>query len=683
MSGPARTCPLPHTIATDANEAPLEAWLSDAHVFCDPEQANAPDHFALAWQDRQVRTSPDNQEIFLIIHSLRRLLSDSRATLSDSQWTRLQSWVETSRGELARPLDRRVLLNLQRIFARLAPNGSAGIQRVAGVLGTPPAAPAPEAEAQAQETEGETSSSTGVALRSVGVDLQNDSLLADGILRNIGVPLDAFITEQSHLTLRVPFEVNVGDYVGFLRPYGGVFSTRGIPGSGVGEIGLGWRAGLDVGLTVPRDPNHQSAGLGLEFTGVAQAAEGGTIPDPVLRLHFHRQRDLANFTLGDARQFEIGVQTFLQTQESYLPLSNQALVDEEASTPFAQSQSIFAVNPFRLLGLSLRYYPEGAPEADHSNDPTRPFAPGEAAPRIASVAVGNIINRNRRRGIPALANSRVFLGLEPLGAVGSRDQFDTVGLGLTIFSALDGFGFAGTAQDRSEILRRGNWIERGVMLALDGIDLVVSLGLTLAQAGHPDATTLEELRAEPGSLTDFEGRAGEMDLWLRLIEYGLTGLDMTQAIHEEVAPGSLGYGLMGGGAILLGLPLFLFSSPISGGGCGPEGGLLYCGFGSSDPYFREEPHEGGPGDMEQVERQFIASSTGMALTAWGVSRLLGLILGGGGASESDSVTESDSGSAGPEEASEAAQRTASGTPPINFQLQASPQSIHLGVSGTF
>lgn len=679
MSGPARICPLPNSIAAAANDASLEAWLSDERVFCDPEQAHAPGHFARDWQDRQVRTSPDNQELFLVIHSLRQLLRDPSSILSESQFTRLQSWVEASQGESARPLDRTVLLNLQRIFARVAPNASEGFQNVATVLGDPPPAPAPEPEVTAPASE--PTSSTGVALRSVAVDLQNDSLLADGILRNIGVPLDAFIIEQSHLTLRVPFEFNLGDYVGFFRPYGGVFSSRGIPGSGVGEIGLGWRAGLDVGVTVPRDPNHQSAGLGLEVTGIAQAAEGGTQPDPVLRLHFHRQRDLANFTLGDARQFEIGVQTFLQTQESYLPLSNQALVEEEARTPFAQSQSIFAINPFRLLGLSLRYYPEGAPEGDNRTDPNRPFAPGEAAPRIASVAVGNIINRNRRRGIPALSNSRVFLGLEPLGAVGSRDQFDTVGLGLTIFSALDGFGFAGTAQDRSEILRRGDWFERGVMLALDGIDLVVSLGLTLAQAGHPDATTIEELRAEPGSLTDFEGRAGEMDLWLRLIEYGLTGLDMTQAIDDEVAPGSLGYGLMGGGAILLGLPLFLFSSPLSGGGCGPEGGLLYCGFGSSDPYFSEVPHEGGPEDMEQVERQFIVSSTGMALTAWGVSRLLGLILGGGGASDSDA--ETDSAPAGDEAAGQASQTTVSGTPPINFQLQASPQSIHVGVSGTF
>lgn len=288
--------------------------------------------------------------------------------------------------------------------------------------------------------------------------------------------------------------------------------------------------------------------------------------------------------------------------------------------------------------------------------------------------------QTRRRGVPGLVNTSIFLGaFEPLGTEGSRGQFDTVGLGHTIFSALDGWGIFTNARDRSEVLRRGNWAERGVMLAIDGLDLAVDIGLSATAEGDPPAgITTEEFIANPGSVRDFQGRAAQMDLYLRLFEYGLTGLDMTQLLGEDFQAGSPFYIISGGAALALGIPMFFFSAPMSGSSCGETGNLFNCGFGSPGPFFSGEPYAAGPGDISQLERQWMVSSMGVALMGWGVSRVIGAITGSGGDAEATTPANEDG------EGESNSEPVSSPTPPVDVSVQTDGHSqIMVTAQGSF
>jgi hypothetical protein len=178
---------------------------------------------------------------------------------------------------------------------------------------------------------------------------------------------------------------------------------------------------------------------------------------------------------------------------------------------------------------------------------------------------------------------------------------------------------ASNVADRSEILRRGNWTERGVMLALDGANLIADIAIaSQAEDDPPVPQTPEQFAANPGSVTDFNGRAGQLNLKADLVELGLSGLDAVGAFGREDDENKLHYGLTHGAMMALGIPLFFFSAPISGAECAPDGTFLFkCGFGTTantnGQYFSTDTFDSSPEDMAQLETQFLVSSIGSAL----------------------------------------------------------------------
>lgn len=501
--------------------------------------------------------------------------------------------------------------------------------------------PKPVVPKEREEKEEVEDSESGDKHFSVGLEVHNDTFLNDIILKKVlQVNLDSVFTEKADFTLKAPFTFSGGPLKLMARPYGGMFQSRALPGTEAGEIGRGYKVGADFGLVNPYGKNFESAGLGFEVTGISSFAgqeTGIEAPGPVVRLHLYRQDDWS-WPVHNNLQF--GLNTLFNYQETFFILgNNEPLLPEGEGTNFSTAGNLFGKNKFNLLGMSLRYYPKGAPQPDPIENTKGSFRPGEAWPKIGAVFVGTQINRNRRRGIPGFANNRVFLGtFEPLGA-GSRDQYDLLGTGLSLFSFLDGSMMAGNAKVRSEVWRRGDWTERGIMIGLDGVNLIADIALAAtAEDDPPEGQTVEEFAANPGSVTDFEGRAGKMNLYMNLFELGLSGLDVSGAMGRRYDENKLHFGLAHGGAFLVGVPLFFFSAPISGAECAPDGIALFrCGFGTTantkGQYFSDDTFDAGPEDIAQVEKQYMVSSFGASLMSYGLGGLLNLAtdaLAGGG-----------------------------------------------------
>jgi hypothetical protein len=472
---------------------------------------------------------------------------------------------------------------------------------------------------------------------SFGLEFHNDTFVSDVLLNDIlQINVDAVLNEKANFTLKAPVTFSGGPLKIMLRPYGGVFSSRAIPGTAVGETGSSYKIGMDVGLANPYGKNFEASGLGLEMTGVAShagEASGIEAPDPVTRLHLFRQKDWS-FNLG--RNFQMGLNTLHNYQETFFVLGGDTQLLESGGSDFSTAGNLFAANKFNMLGVNFRIYPNGAPQKDTVADAEGPFRPGEAWAKIGHVAVGSQINRNRRAGIPPFANNRVYLGtFEPLGAQ-SRAQYDLLGTGLTLFSVLDGGMIAGNVDDRSEIWRRGSWTERGVIIALDSANLIADVVIAAgAEDDPPSGQTVAEFVAHPGSVTDFSGRAGQMNLTLDLYELGFSGLDASGALGRKSDENKLHYGLAHGALAVAGIPFFFFSAPLSGAECAPDGTFLFkCGFGTTantkGQYFSTDTFDSGPEDISQVERQYIISSIGASLLAKGAAGLINLATSGDG-----------------------------------------------------
>ncbi len=536
----------------------------------------------------------------------------------------------------------------------------------------PEAAPKPEEKKDEVEEE-----SSGDKHFSVGLEFHNDTFLNDIILKKVfQINLDSVFNEKADFTFKVPFTFSGGPLKLMARPYGGMFQSRAIPGTEIGETGRGYKVGADFGVVNPYGKDFEAAGLGIEATGIASHAgeeSGIDAPGPVVRLHLFKQNDWAWPVAGN---LQLGVNTLFNYQETFFVLGNNSqLLPEGEATDFSTAGELFARNKFNLLGLSLRYYPNGAPQKDPIENTEGAFRPGEAWPKIGGVFVGSQINRNRRRGIPPFANNRVFLGtFETLGAQ-SRDQYDLLGTGLSLFSFLDGAAMAGNAVDRAEVWRRGDWTERGVMIGLDGVNLITDIVLAAkAEDDPPEGQTVEEFAANPGSVNDFEGRAGKMNLYMNLFELGLSGLEVSGAFGRRYKENKLHYGLAHGATFLAGIPLFFFSAPISGADCAPDGTALFrCGFGTTantkGQYFSEDTFDAGPEDIAQVERQYMISSFGAALLSHGASGLINLAV--------DAIGKDDKPSGGkPVKGADTAT-----APTIN--LQVGPNGGGLSVQGRF
>lgn len=560
--------------------------------------------------------------------------------------------------------------------------GAAKAQEVGALLppATPPPEPPPTAEkppavppAKPEAAEG-NKGEKGDPNFSIGLEVHNDTFVSDVLLKKIlQVNADAVLNEKTIFTLKAPVTFSGGPLKLMLRPYGGTFSSRALPGTQVGEVGGGYKIGGDIGVSNPYGKNFEASGLGFEVAGISsQAGEqnGVEAPGPVTRLHLFRQEDIS---INAGQKMQIGLNSFFNYQETFFILGGNRQLLESGGTDFSTAGNLFVANKFNLLGMSLRFYPNGVPQKDSHEDLKGGFRPGEAAAKIGSVAVGSQINRNRRRGIPPFANNRVFLGtFEPLGAQ-SRDQYDLLGTGLFMFSTLDGVMTANNANVRSEVWRRGNWVERGTMIALDAANLIADVAVAAnAEDDPPTPQTPEEFAQNPGSVTDFEGRAGKMNLYLNLYELGLSGLDVSGALGRSYDENKLQYGLTHGALFLAGIPLFFFSAPLSGAECGPEGTALFrCGFGTTantkGQYFSSDTFDAGPEDIRQVERQYMVSSIGASLMTKGAGGLFHWVM--------DAGKEK-----GPVPAGKSEQQTAF-VPTFNFNI--GPQGGMVRVGGRF
>lgn len=593
------------------------------------------------WEDPVFRSQ--NVKLVLALDALQKFMAGESTEAKVKQ--KLDAWVNSPEYSADPKFSQQVVNQFHAQLRKLS--ATENTERAAKVTALLPEEkvekkPEPEAKPKAEKEEPEEGKG-GDKHFSVGVELHNDTFLSDIVFKKLfQVNLDSIFTEKADFTAKVPFTFSGGPLKLMARPYGGMFQSRALPGTEIGDTGRGYKVGADFGLVNPYGKNFESAGLGFEATGIASHAgqeSGIEAPGPVVRLHLYKQDDWAWPVAGN---LQLGVNTLFNYQETFFVLGNNTqLLPEGQGTNFSTAGELFAKNKFNFLGISLRYYPNGAPQKDPIENTKGPFRPGEAWPKIGAVFVGSQINRNRRRGIPPFANNRVFLGtFEPLGA-GSREQYDLLGTGLTLFSFLDGAAMASNAVDRAEVWRRGNWTERGVMIGLDGVNLIADIALAAtAEDDPPKGQTVDEFAANPGSVTDFEGRAGKMNLYMDLFELGLSGLEVSGAFGRKYDDNKLHYGLAHGGTLLLGIPFFFFSAPISGAACAPEGTSLFrCGFGTTantkGQYFSDETFDSGPEDIAQVEKQYMVSAFGAALMSHGASALINLAIDAIGDSKSD------------------------------------------------
>src|SRR5690606_17183884 len=179
--------------------------------------------------------------------------------------------------------------------------------------------------------------------------------------------------------------------------------------------------------------------------------------------------------------------------------------------------------------------------------------------------------------------------------------------------------------------------------------------------------------ANPGSDTDFEGRAGKLNLYMNFFELGLSGLEVSGAFGRRYDENKLHFGLAHGATFLAGIPFFFFSAPISGADCAPDGTALFrCGFGTTSntqtPYFTDVKPVSGPGDIAQVEKQYMVSAFGAALMSHGFSGLFNLATDAIGG-DKPSTGKKDRG------------KSAATVPTVN--LQAGPTGGMLTVQGRF
>jgi hypothetical protein len=230
---------------------------------------------------------------------------------------------------------------------------------------------------------------------------------------------------------------------------------------------------------------------------------------------------------------------------------------------------------------------------------------------------------NRARDASAFATDQVFLALEPFGPKASREQFDQISLGLLTYSALDGMLVAGNAKTRAEILRRGDWGQKGLMFALDGGEFLFHVIGAASRADDPPPNqTQQQFRDNPGSVIDFNGRAYNMRWKTDLVEQGLSLLDYSDVLGTPYDENISLYRGSGGAVAAVGLAGLVFSGTFSGNGCGHSGSLLACSFpGSRDKYFQPGQNF-TPQDMAGIERQYVVSTIASSLLFWGGGRFV-------------------------------------------------------------
>lgn len=609
-----------------------KSYLQTSEFFLDPSNASDPAHLQKKWtEDREFRVK--NYKLIGVMDLFTRFMNRDSEVTPQKMKAAIEDWTASPEFKTD-PVNEVVLRNMHRILGRF--QDTENQKQAAKLRETLPPAPKP-VETKKDESKdapkGDAKDPNAPIIidpkqtLAVGLEFQNDTgMLA--LFDVAGVPISALASEKSHFTLKPTVDFPMGKWVGMVRLNGGMFEARGIPGDDF-KPGDGYRIGLDFGLVNPYSRSHDRAGLGIELTGVANHAgqkSGIEAPGPLVRLHLFRESDI-NIPIAD--RFELGFSSFFNHQETYITLGNNpnllATPGGAETNPLATASSMFARSPLRWFGVSGRYYINGIPEREKREDLSKPFRPGEGVAKVGHLWTGQMINFNRREDIPPFANTQVFFGtFWPLGIPASQQQFDTVSTGLLLYSLQDGFFMARNAQLRGEIWRRDDsWILRGLMLGGDALLLGANIyRAATAKADPPVNQTIEEFVKDPGSVTDFSGRAGKLNLKLFPAEFALSALDASGIAGNISDPDLTRYYATSGVAAGLGLLGVLFSSPLSGGSCGDYGSLFRCSFhGRKGEYFKSGI-DAGPQNMTDIENEYVMSASSAALASWGVTRLL-------------------------------------------------------------
>jgi hypothetical protein len=612
-----------------------ETYLAFDQFLVDPTSPDGPLHLVKKWkEDRAYRLG--HTQVSEIAESVARFINRDSSMTAQTLEASLKKWYEDPKFK-EDPINIVVLANIRRVLAQFqAPDNTEPAQQVAAMLPpveTPKAAEAAPSAAPSAAAKAAPPPPVIIDPKknlAIGLELENDTIPL-AILDVAGIPVSTLATERAYFTLKPSVEFPLGDWVGLVRLRGGTFQSRGIPGEN-NETGTGYRLGLDWGLVNPYSPSHERSGMGFEFAGIsghAGQANGIEAPGPVVRLRFWRQSDW-NFPIGD--NFELGFSSFLNNQETHLPLANDVQLSASGGTtsPLATTNSLFARSSLTWFNVSGRYYLNGRPDRDTAVDKSKPFRPGEGGPMISNLWTGQVINLNLRRNVPVFSNTQVLMGtFWPLGMESSLQQFDTISTGLVLFSGQDGYNMARNAQLRGEIWRRDDsWLIKGLMLGGDALYLGYNvIRVATAESDPPTNQTMEEFQNNPGSVTDFDGRAARLNLMTAPFEYGLSIVDASGIAGNVYDEDRTKYFLTSGVAAGLGFVGFLFSGPLTGNGCaedGPGGNpvLLRCSFPAQrDKYFKTGINA-TPDNMRSIENQYAAASVAAGATSWGVTRLL-------------------------------------------------------------
>lgn len=650
MSEPTNKTTAPISSAAPAADVSVPD-LKIEGLLVDPSNAKDPQEHVKKWQNVKFRVL--QRKMDYAVELTQRYLAGDPKTSKEKVQKAIEAWKASPEFE-SEPANQVVLKNLLAQISKVKETERG--KEVLGVLPggeailNPPPQPTGKAPDDAPADPKPQDRFVMNKYWNAGLSFRQDTGFLD-LMDKVGVSISGFASDQQRYNIRLSLDMPVGRHVLMLRPYYASSRLKGIPGSPIDptkplDPGIAWRSGLDFGVVDPSASSHFSSGLGLEFIGISKFAgadQNLPVPSALPRLHFFRQSELS-FGMGN---LQLGFGSFFNQQETAIALgSGEPLIEGEKGSPVAVASSLFATNSIPWFVVSSRYYWNGIPEFDAAR-PGELMAEGEATSKIVSLIPGEFLNTNRSRDAAKFATTQVFMSLNngPLGPKGSRDQFAALAMGLMAFSALDGITLAGNADMQADLLLRApQFWQKASVVGWKGGTMLWHLVGAATREGDPPYGNIPEYAKNPGSSTDFTGRAHKIrfkdDVWEVALTGATVGLEVAtskkgQALIEgkvlteeqkahnaAVSQQRLAYRLVGAGAMLLGVTGFFASGPLAGQACG-EGHTLFgnCTFqGTQEAYFAPG-QDHGPTAYDAIDHHYFVSTVAASLIPWGATKL--------------------------------------------------------------
>ncbi len=202
---------------------------------------------------------------------------------------------------------------------------------------------------------------------------------------------------------------------------------------------------------------------------------------------------------------------------------------------------------------------------------------------------------------------------------GVRDIYNTLGLLQGVSGFREGTGVALIGLQMSDVLRRGNFVHKSVMVAASA----ARLGVSIAKGSESTESIKEDVvSGERG----FDALYDRDTARLASVSEGLSlgiGVFDAFAVDPYIKKHPVLYGVLGGTLVAGGATLLLASAPISGSKCaGSEIGR--CSFGSTDGFFENAIPELYTPYSRQIRQQF-AIMSGSALMVYPIVKAIPFI----------------------------------------------------------